>query len=544
MLAFLQLASGFNIALAICNIPTLREQLIRDAREDATKFGVNVVAVKLSGDSSIDFAAAVRKSLGEHANRERLAVMIVGVDELIYQPGDEQTLTSDLRPAFVARLNLDRERIANELPYPLVLWAERETATLLLSKAPDLSQWISARFDFAGLEPPFAQIAKSEQHAMEQPADRTEADIAEFKALLDQLAKVPRTEDPVTLRTRLAILNTLGDRFMRVSYFARARDTWAEALAIARKLDNARGEAAALANLCTAYYVMGNYNRAIEYCTPALKIAREIGDRLGEETTLGNLGLALRALGENRRAIEHYQQALRIAQEIGDRRGAGNALGNLGSAYNALGERHKAIEYHEQALGIAREIGDRRGELNGLGNLGNTYGALGEYHKAIGYSEQALQIAREIGDRFREGNAFGNLGNTYNALGEHRRAIEFHERYLNIAREIGDRRGEGNALGNLGNAYQALGEYRRAAEYQEQNLRVARGIGDLRGEGNAHWNLSQALIRLGDRRQAVDHAEAALKIFDQVESPFAATARTHLAAWLSGQNEGGLPLKH
>lgn len=543
LLAFLELASGFNLALAICNLPALREQLIRDIRDDAGRFGVKVAEVKLSADSFRDFANAVQNGLGELANEKHLAVMIVGVDELIYQPGDENALIAGRRPGPVARLNLDRERIASDLPLPLVLWVERETATVLLSKAPDLSQWISARFDFAGLEPPFAQLVESDQRAMGQPAERTEADITEFRGLLDQLARLPQTDDPVALRTRLAVLNTLGDRYMRVSDFGQARKAWLEALDVATRLGQRRSQAAPLANLGVASFAQGEYPQAIEYHQQALNIAREIEDRRGEEITLGNLGLAYHALGEFRRAIDYFELALGIARMIGDERGEGNVLGNLGLAFNSLGEYDRAIVHFSQALEVARRIGDRRGELNALGNLGNGSRELGNYRRAIEYYERALEMAREVGDRLREGNALGSLGVTYNALRDYRRAIAYHEQYLKIARDIGDRRGEGNALGNLGNTYQALGEHARAAEYHQQNLRIAREIGDLRGEANALWNLSQALDELGDRRRAIANAEAALRIFEQIESPFAATAKTLLESWRSGRDGDGPFLK-
>lgn len=39
------------------------------------------------------------------------------------------------------------------------------------------------------------------------------------------------------------------------------------------------------------------------------------------------------------------------------------------------------------------------------------------------------------------------------------------------------------------------------------------------------------LNKLGDRKQAIAHAEAALKIREQIESPYAAMVREQLEAW-------------
>jgi tetratricopeptide (TPR) repeat protein len=159
-------------------------------------------------------------------------------------------------------------------------------------------------------------------------------------------------------------------------------------------------------------------------------------DRVGR--LLGTVGSAYYRLGEVERAIGYYEQHLVIAREIGDRRSEGNALGNLGIAYADLGEVERAIGYYEQHLVIAREIGDRRSEGNALGSLGNAYAALGEVERAIGYYEQQLEIVREIDDRRGEGNALGSLGNAYAALGEVERAIGLLEQALRIGQEIKD----------------------------------------------------------------------------------------------------------
>src|SRR5229473_6964719 len=149
----------------------------------------------------------------------------------------------------------------------------------------------------------------------------------------------------------------------------------------------------------------------------------------------------------------------------------------------------------------------------------------------IGWLETAVRAARELGDRRAESYALGNLGNAYDSLGEYRRAIEFHEQHLAIARELGDRQGEANALGNLGVAYDSLGEYRRAIGFHEQTRAIAHEIGDRQGEAYALFNGASALVKLGRPAEAIPRAESALKIFEQIESPDAATTRAALAEW-------------
>ena len=56
--------------------------------------------------------------------------------------------------------------------------------------------------------------------------------------------------------------------------------------------------------------------KAIGYYEQALTIAKEIGDRRGEGNHLGNLGSAYYSLGEVQKAREYLEQALAIFEAI------------------------------------------------------------------------------------------------------------------------------------------------------------------------------------------------------------------------------------
>jgi tetratricopeptide (TPR) repeat protein len=83
----------------------------------------------------------------------------------------------------------------------------------------------------------------------------------------------------------------------------------------------------------------------------------------------------------------------------------------------------------------------------------------------------------------------------------------------------------------MGNAYHSLGENQKAIELHEEALAIAREIGDRQGEGLILFNISIVLDEIGDRAQATDYAKSALKILEQIESPFANTVRRQLAEW-------------
>ena len=63
-------------------------------------------------------------------------------------------------------------------------------------------------------------------------------------------------------------------------------------------------------------------------------------------------------LGDFEKAIDYYKRYLKSSKEVGDRAGEGGAYCNLGNAYFSLGDFQKAIKYYEQDLEISKEVGE------------------------------------------------------------------------------------------------------------------------------------------------------------------------------------------
>jgi tetratricopeptide (TPR) repeat protein len=594
LLAFLDLSSGFSLAVAIFSSPSVRDRVIARVRDDGAAEGIAVYDMDISLGFSGDIVRAIQERLPEAASERRCAVLVRGLDTLLYgfrsTPG---VLPPKGGPTpLVAQLNFDRERIAASLSFPVILCLEPETYTALLLQAPDLSQWVMAHFEFEGAATT-TELARSLSptgSVEKPPPSPTSLDVS---GLLKEIEQTPDTADPVAARKRFALVSLLAERYESAGDVEMAESRRREALELAKRLGDRSYEVSALFELGLLYSGIWRSvglalptgphrhaalnRRAIEYFEQASALAHEMGDRRRECFALGALGLVYGMLGEHARAIEYHRQELTVAREIGDRRLEGDALRHLGITFSISGEQLRAIEYHKQALvadrdsgdlageaedltdlstaherlgdfgpaaeyreralAIHRKTGDRLGAANDLANLGIAYASLGEYRRAIGYHEQSLAIHRELGDRRAEATALGNLGNSYGNLGEYRRAIEYHEQALAIHREIGDRWGEGQELGRLGIAYGMLGESRRALEYCELWLSVSRKLDDRRSEALALFCVSAALYELGERGEAIVKAEAALKIFEQIEDPNAAKVRKQLEEW--GKAETG-----
>ena len=124
----------------------------------------------------------------------------------------------------------------------------------------------------------------------------------------------------------------------------------------------------------------------------------KLNDSYLKSGSVGNLGTAYWSIGQVQRAISCYEQALAMSREQKNRQAEGAWLGGLGLCYSDLGQTARAIEYYEQALAISREIGDRAGEGRHLGNLAEELIDEGRYAEAIKLAQESAKISDEIGE--------------------------------------------------------------------------------------------------------------------------------------------------
>jgi tetratricopeptide (TPR) repeat protein len=195
--------------------------------------------------------------------------------------------------------------------------------------------------------------------------------------------------------------------------------------------------ASSVGNLGSAYYQMGQHQRARDCYEEALRLERENNNRWGEGTWLGNLGACMYNVGQNAHATELFEQALEISREVRDRQGEARALGNLGVLYSSVGQFTRALNQYDKALDINREIDDTASLANDLMNRGESSEFLGQSIDAMNSYKESLAIARGIRARFTEASTQANIGELQLAFANWDEAAEAFEQSIEIADEIG-----------------------------------------------------------------------------------------------------------
>jgi predicted ATPase/class 3 adenylate cyclase len=348
------------------------------------------------------------------------------------------------------------------------------------------------------------------------------------------LARVDRNGEPEDSCLRyIALFAThMGD-------YPRARESYLDALAIARKVGDRREETMNLAGLGNIAWFVADYAESGANYQAALTIARELGDRRLEGKWLFNLAIVARGLSEYAEARSNYEMALVIAREVGDSHLEAATLGSLGVLASDLGEYRESLALHEKALGIFREIGDRYFEAGHIGNIGRVNLRLGDYSESRLRFEEALAIARELGDRQSEGCWIGSLGEVASQLGDFREAQLRCEEALAIAQEVGDRRSQRDWLGELGGIDCKLGHYTKSRARYGEALAIACEVG--RPDDSLLGACAELLVELKRYDEATELLGAADAIVTQTQRHRSPSEQSRdeatLAACRSGQSK-------
>ncbi|MBE9128964.1 MULTISPECIES: CHAT domain-containing protein [unclassified Coleofasciculus] len=325
--------------------------------------------------------------------------------------------------------------------------------------------------------------------------------------------------------------------------YREAIQTYQQALAIYRQINNHSAEGATLHKIGATYDRLGEYIEALNFYQQALAIRKEIGDNTGAGSTLNSIGAIYYQQGNYNQALEFYQQALAIRQELGDRIGEGRTLNNLGLLYENQGQYSKALEFYKQALAIFQILKKCREEGSILNNLGGVYTQLGQYEQALSYYQQALVILREINDYRGEGATLHNIGFTYSQLEKYSQALDFYQQALATRQRIAHKAGAAVTLNNQGFIYNKLGKYSQALQSLEQALALFQKIGDRAGEGNAFDSIGTVYKNLNNYDKSLEFYQQSLAIHREISArPAERTTLSNIGALLEKQNQPELAI--
>lgn len=198
-------------------------------------------------------------------------------------------------------------------------------------------------------------------------------------------------------RPRAVALVAAGRIARRRGDLAAARTLLAEALDIARTLQNPGLEASALEASGFLEYETGDDEAARPRLEEALRKARAAGLRWLERAALSDLGLIARRSEDFAEAERLLNESLAIAEELGDVIGRGHSLNNLGLTRLDQEDYARAREELEEALRLLTDAGGTYVLAHIRLNLALVAAAERRFDEAAALLRDSLADARRAG---------------------------------------------------------------------------------------------------------------------------------------------------
>ncbi len=361
------MAEGFALFFARCNVPGLSQQLIGRARQQLGALGVTVVEVPLEGgavnlrarlrqvlqppggEATVVAAVSAQAALEPVLVREPVASYSALARRALFVLGLEYSIPYDRPDArALAELNLGRDWFRRDVAAPVVFWLPDYAVTAIARHAPDFWAWRSGVFEFvtddderraavaqfvhegprlAALSnlPPAAKLARRRQ----------------LESLLDDYRDLP--DGDRTKRERMAILSDLGRACYAQGDFPMAVDYYRQALVIARHVDAQDAEADAQRSIADVLRLTGRPQEAMSLYEESLHTKKALGDTRAVAVTQSKMADVLSQMGRPQEAMALYEESLRTIQALGDTREVAVTEANYGQFLLQQGEHARSL---------------------------------------------------------------------------------------------------------------------------------------------------------------------------------------------------------
>lgn len=342
---------------------------------------------------------------------------------------------------------------------------------------------------------------------------------------IDSLQHLLKTAPEDTGKVNL--LNTLFAK-TRMESVDKALPFAEQALKLARKIADKRGQAKALENISLFYRINNNIDKAIEYNTEALLIRNNLGAksdiintlmagaelysfRLNNDKALANYLKALEISEEfesetsaaanqavlkqqarlfyqigriyqnqnnYKECLKYFLRALDIYTRVNDDKGVAVVSLSIGIVYYDSSNNDKtqtfvykgphveAMQYVQKAKRLYEKINDSNGIIRANNHLAYISAGQGEFGLGVQYALEGLKVAQRAGNKEMEVSLYGTIGDVYHAQGNYKKALEFIDKCYQGAKEINNNYFIRDIYLSYASIYAKLGDYKKAYEYR------------------------------------------------------------------------------
>ncbi len=287
------------------------------------------------------------------------------------------------------------------------------------------------------------------------------------KEASELILQFPAPSKQVALSTMLmAAHRALGN-------YPEAEKNGLKALALAEQKGDAVETAYPLMELGFTYYLLNDYNKALEYLSRAEKTYLEKTEMRRELAKVHNwLGLTYWRLGNYSRALEYILGAEKTLKQYGDKPTLAGLYNSLGFVYWQLEKTDKALEYFHQSLALYRELQSKSRIAILMNNIAFIHNIREEYDKALEYYKQSLELNKEFGILLGYVNTLQDMGLLFEKQQDIPKAMDYLTRALEARKNLDDKRGKARTMTALARVKRKSNQFKPARELLTQALTI------------------------------------------------------------------------
>lgn len=243
-------------------------------------------------------------------------------------------------------------------------------------------------------------------------------------------------------------LKCFGNIYREKSEYDSSLIWYNKALKKAEQINNNKNIADINKKISITYYKKTYFDKALNYSVKALNIYKKIKNSEGVGDMYNNIGLIYLHLEQNKKAMDYFSKSLKIYNEINNKKKKAMVLNNLGLIYYENNNLIKALEYYKQSIYIKEEINEKKGKISTLNNIGDIFFLEEKYDSALVFFFKALKLCKEE-NKWSISKISINIGKTYTELGNYSSALKYLKEAKDIAYEI-------NVKGLIAGSYEGL----------------------------------------------------------------------------------------
>jgi PAS domain S-box-containing protein len=317
-------------------------------------------------------------------------------------------------------------------------------------------------------------------------------------------------------KTRSAVLNMMSYAYRNLGKQKEAKEHALDSLAIAEKIDDKPGMAAALYSLGKIIEIIGELEQSLEYLSRSLQLYENLKNQPRRALTLNSIGNIYGEKSDYFRALEFYHQALKIYEELNDQWGISLINANIGIIYWELKETDKSLEHYFKSLEIFKKLKNDRDIASTLDNIGIVYSYLGDHKKALEYFNEALALSDKLVPRYLSSVILNHMGEVHKELKHDHQALDLFSQSLEIKEKLKDQKGIAEVSINIASIDQRLGRYQEAIQKATKGLEFARENNVKSMISDAYKVLSETYEAMGDHQKSLGYYKEFKKITDDI----------------------------